>query len=343
MLSQTEGADIDFYIAESSPVIEDSAVRNQIYKSYINEDWSQKDAELHTNDRFHMYLRAKKKLELSDYSTKALLPYLQEIATRGTFNGHEIPVTDFPSEKSEKSRKNAIIKAMRLLSSNPVLLQVIVEEQAAVIHGTRSGALIQILKHGLLPTIEQPKEEPKLVVGEVATGTNDGVGKISYYPWFVDEYSVKQYAGNLPPRTIDTLRQMIKELTTSISGFENNPQYLQGARRAIVRLYETIKFLEDPDKTPYQEAIASLYIENFPVLIFVGRNAIDLVNRTPSAKSSEILTNGVAADNIKIVLVPNKKIEEVTSLMKTYSQPPIPHIFALESFMSDERYSLLTH
>lgn len=268
---------------------------------------------------------------------------LLSILTEGQLQGVSIfDPADVPGSLRLGNRFDNMLTDRELVAKiylhDPELAKAFVQERIIGGHGSRSGSLVGVLENGLLPQTEIVSSGGMIVTGERFMGTS-GERYVSFARWSEDGLLLK-YANlgteNVTEEGLTAQLKKVRELIEknqdpSFAGYITDErfrnQYLDALQRSSQSLEDAIKFLQKPQKTPVEEVRASLITENFPVIYYIDDQVKDRAIHTDwvtgpggSLKGEFLIDGGVDPNNIKIILVPTDKVEEVEQIVRSYGR-----------------------
>ncbi len=168
-----------------------------------------------------------------------------------------------------------------MYDKDPVVAEELLARKVEGFHGTQSGALLSLIRHGgLLSAKEVMKRGENLATGERIYSPANGNGSISFADWrcagTLDRYAKVPGESELSLTQIDlSIKLQQAEMDRYISaGFDPETHPFIYNRKSMIAdmQYYADKIRRNPDSLESQ-----LYIKNFPVAVGVKTEGIDVV------------------------------------------------------------------
>jgi len=201
---------------------------------------------------------------------------------------------------------------------DPELVSLFVSKEIEGLHGTRSGSLLSILKHGLVAPLHQSALEAPSLAGEHYSQATPREG-VHLVHWLNSEGTV-QFADEATSRKNDglTLHNYQEALDISDAFIQQIHPTLALRTHLENRKKKAEEFdtwLRSDTTTP--EAL-EMHERDFPVVIGVTLDAINVDEVSPiqSAVSGDyFVKNNIPEENIKLVFVPEEQLSYVSTVL----------------------------
>lgn len=257
-----------------------------------------------------------------------------EIIVDHRLNGYDIPETF-----GERTNTNGMAKASRLLEiyeQDEHLANTLAESSIAGFHGSRSGALISVLNHGLLSADEARRNGIDIVSGERIYSNIGGQEYVSYADWAFPK-SIARYTKAKQPVTIESLQDEIKVAQEALTEQDLPGFYKYNLEQSVLDAQNQLQQIQEH---PADEA-TRLMVANFPVVYGIdtrsysvtwdspediagsGRQLERIISPTaPGDIRGEFMVWGkkVALEDIKVIGVPSSRVAEVQALVAKYDR-----------------------
>ncbi len=275
-------------------------------------------------------------LEHGDPDTTAVV---FEIVQNNSLFGHEI--TPVMGKHSYTDERNKQTRLLSIYERDPETAKLLVDEDIAGFHGSRSGALFGILRHdGLLSAAESRNRGQLISSGEKTYSRKGGQRFISFADWRAPE-SLTKYAhsSNSEPLTIPALEETVETLKKGYIEY----QALWGDDHPFV--YNVLHQISDTEdlisliKTEPDSEEVDLLHDNFPIAFGVTMKGFDLYDRIfdlPKGEKPEnamvcivnsdiqgefaVENEKVALDKLPVIAVPKDKIAKIKEIIERYGK-----------------------
>lgn len=261
---------------------------------------------------------------------------LLEIAINGSLNGERIN----PSQPGGGPARNYIDQRTKLIgiySKNTELAEAIVHYNIVGVHGATSGTIPGVLENGLVPLSELDEKAKLIVSGEQIFASEAMQKTTSFVHWDrIDD--IKMYFGEGSSITSDLLIDQITKLEKGLSEMmerdhhKEDGNFTQNFRKLIERNKKMLTFLQTPAKNEEESLLQDLVMQNFPVVYGINLQGINKESVTKPfshIQTEFVVEDGVPVKNIKIIFVPESKIEFVRQMIKDKDQAI--EVYSLES------------
>lgn len=187
---------------------------------------------------------------------------IMEIALKETLHGYSIPEVLGKWRTGDEEAKAAQLIIIYL--ADPKLAELIVGRNILGFHGTRSGALVSILKNGALLSAEEARSNGVgLVTGERSYSPAESQPTISFSDWR-EPKSIFEYSGSSAKNT--TLEQLESDLIELNKEMENAKKYLSGKYLAnYINMRDDLANKIDYIKNNPNSVESELMLSDFPI------------------------------------------------------------------------------
>lgn len=273
-------------------------------------------------------------LELQEWAAQLFskkqdkLQQLEMILSHGTLAGQLVP-EQLPGRWSFITPVLNRQVVAELFLQNTELAEALLKTKTIGGHGTKSSTLVDVLLHGIRPRLLLAAKQLRVTSGE-AIFAAEGLNKehISAAQW-TDCQTLRSYAesgfnGRLTQKKI---QERIKEGQEQL--LNSNYQAFQPGIKAKIADLESVKaILSETPKTDLDRLRQYFTRENFPVIyLFAAPNKSydtseleqtrNLFIPQSDIRSEFVIKNGVAPEQLTIVLVPEKFIKRVREIVST--------------------------
>jgi hypothetical protein len=217
------------------------------------------------------------------------------------------------------------------LERDPELAHLIAKRQVAGFHGSRSGTLLSVLKHGLMPSADLKQRNDVLAVaGERTFSSPDGQESTSFADWRAPQ-SIADYSQNEELQTADSLNESIERLQRALTDHLNDGG--SSDDRISLNCVEMVKEMQaqaefmaanpDSEETKLIEA-------NFPVAYGIDISEMDVASQDPGylppsfrgvvdfapsdVKGEFLVYDTVPMQKLPVVAVPAERINQVKAI-----------------------------
>lgn len=258
---------------------------------------------------------------------------VEEIVVHETAGG--VPLPQVYGKYTAGAQEEKLSQLLYYLERSPEVANAIISGNVIGFHTSNSASLLGVLKNGLMSSAELRKNNMVIASGEKTFSAKGGQNTISFADWRRPQ-TIKYYAqGNNQPLDTEMLRETIAELRVageeSRRNWGEDHPYVYNTEHNIEDLQQVIELLtESPDSDE-----AKFVTANFPVAYGISAEGLEsyattydrpktteeatkpyIVERVKSDVAGEFMVYGarMPADNLKVIAVPDDKVEMVRKL-----------------------------
>lgn len=198
-------------------------------------------------------------------------------------------------------------RAADMYAKDSGLVDMLVEKQVEGLHGTRSGSLLSLLEHGLVPHADQGRLSAPVVTGEHATQPTYRDG--THFVHWIYAHGTRRYAEEGTERSdsglsIHNYKDILAQPDEYITAMPTNSMVrtLLEKRKRNAREFE--QWLDSGKATAVEIA---LHQKDFPIVLGVSLDGIEpgvVEGAASHIVGDTIVRDTIPAQNVKVMFVP---------------------------------------